>query len=272
MISTFRRNLTRPRLYKPLPDGAAVRLGTPSLPALGAHITVVCWNVFKVIRAGALADLAALSTEADLVLLQEAVLHGGQPHPLHLSVGHEWLMAQTAAHPGRAVSTGPKTGCRAPALASTWMRSPDYEPIVGTPKASLLTRYAMDDDILTVINVHAVNFVPLAKFARQIAQIAGLIGDQSGPLLVGGDFNTWNPGRYRLVMRVMAEAGLHRVPVTAPRRWRHLGQQLDHVFTRGLKLIEARPLAHIVSSDHIPLRMEFERATAAAGFGDRQDA
>ena len=122
---------------------------------------------------------------------------------------------------------------------------------------TVLTHSATATGTLAVVNVHAMNFVPLAKFARQIAQISQMMEAEKGPMLVGGDFNTWNPSRVRLVMSAMEKAGMTRVPVTVPRRWRHLGQQLDHVFTRGLKLIDARPLPHVVSSDHIPLRMEF---------------
>ena len=195
-----------------------------------------------------------------LVLLQEAVLHGAQPHPVHISSGLEWVMAQTLGHARRGITTGPKTGCRAPALEISTLRTSDNEPIVNTPKTSLLTRYATANGTLTVINVHAMNFVPLAKFARQIEQIAGLATAESGPLLVAGDFNTWNPARHRLLATAMNTAGLAHVPVTAPRRWRHFGQQLDHVFVRGLKVIEARPLVHIVSSDHIPLRVDLALA------------
>lgn len=251
------RRFPSPQVYRTLPDGQALKLGTASVPVLGDRVRVICWNVFKVVRAGALADLATLSSEADLVLLQEAVLHGAQPHALHLTGGLEWVMAQTAGHAYRAITTGPKTGCRAPALEMISLRTLDHEPIVRTPKASLLTRYPAANGTLTVVNVHAMNFVPLAKFARQIAQVSQMVEAERGPLLIGGDFNTWNPSRVRLVMGAMDKAGLTRVPVTVPRRWQHLGQQLDHVFTRGLKLIEARPLAHVVSSDHIPLRMEF---------------
>jgi endonuclease/exonuclease/phosphatase (EEP) superfamily protein YafD len=252
------RRFRPPLLFKTVPEAAALRLGTASVATLGPNLRVVCWNFFKAIRPGALGDLAAVSAEADLVLLQEAVLHGGRPTPLHLSSGLEWVMAETLTHARQGITSGPKTGCRAPALEIRTLRSLDYEPISGTPKALLLTRYpTQGGGVMTVINVHAMNFVPLAKFARQMTQLLDLLSVQAGPVLVGGDFNTWNPSRQRLVFGSMAEAGLARVPVAAPRRWRHLRQQLDHVFSRGLTLVDARPLAHIASSDHIPLRIEF---------------
>lgn len=243
--------------FSTLPETQALRLGTPTTEKLGDHVRMVCWNVFKVVRGGALADIAALSAEADLMLLQEAVLHGAQPHALHLTSGLEWIMAETLGHARRGITTGPKTGCRAPCIAISSLRSLDQEPILGTVKASLLTRYPTARGPLTVINVHAVNFVPLPKFARQVAQVVELAATGKGPLVVGGDFNTWNPSRHRVLVEAMRGAGLERVQVAVPRRWRHFGQQLDHVFTRGLKVVEARPLAHIVSSDHIPLRVEF---------------
>ena len=73
--------------FSTLPETQALRLGTPTTEKLGDHVRMVCWNVFKVVRGGALADIAALSAEADLMLLQEAVLHGAQPHALHLTSG-----------------------------------------------------------------------------------------------------------------------------------------------------------------------------------------
>jgi endonuclease/exonuclease/phosphatase (EEP) superfamily protein YafD len=46
------------------------------------------------------------------------------------------------------------------------------------------------------------------------------------------------------------------VPAAAP-QWRHFNQVLDHVFYRDLKLMSARPLTHVKSSDHVPLWAEF---------------
>jgi hypothetical protein len=72
-------------------------------------------------------------------------------------------------------------------------------------------------------------------------------------------------------------AGLHRfervivfaysgAPVAAP-QWRHFNQTLDHVFYRGVRLIGARALTHVRSSDHIPLAADFDPLRDAPGYG-----
>jgi endonuclease/exonuclease/phosphatase (EEP) superfamily protein YafD len=110
-----------------------------------------------------------------------------------------------------------------------------------------------------VVNIHAINFVGVNKFSRQVAQVVDLIVGHEGPLVLAGDFNTWNPRRKKILAKAAESLGLNRVPVAA-RRLRHLNQVLDHVFYRGLELLASRPLRHIKSSDHVPLWAEFRLA------------
>lgn len=243
-------------LFRALPEADARRLGTPSLTVLGSTLRLVCWNIHKAQRPRLPADLALLCADADIVLLQEAVLHGGRADALHLNGGMEWVMAETVTHFRRATTSGVKTGCRATALDVHAYRSPDAEPILGTPKAILLTRYASVNGLITVVNVHAINFVTIGKFSRQLEQLRGIVAGERGPLIVGGDFNTWSPARRRQLLAVMAEFSLVHVTAHRQGRWQHFGQQLDHIFLRGVTAFDAPPLPRIVSSDHAPLRVD----------------
>ncbi len=217
---------------------------------------MISWNMFKARRAGCMPDLTALSTGVELALLQEAVLHGGLAHPFHLTSGLEWIMAENLGTAQHAITTGPKTGSRVAALSSYATRSVDREPFIGTPKTFLLTTYPFHNEQLLVLNVHAINLVSTAKFARQVEQIVAPVAAHKGPCIVAGDFNTWNAARWHLLLKAMADVGLTRVPAAAP-QWRHFNQVLDHVFYRWLKLLGARPLSHVKSSDHVPLWAEF---------------
>jgi endonuclease/exonuclease/phosphatase (EEP) superfamily protein YafD len=211
--------------------------------------------MFKARRIGCMPDLTVLSAGLELVCLQEAVLHGGLAHPFHLASGLEWIMAENLGT-AQAITTGPKTGSRVAALSSRAVRSTDYEPFIGTPKTFLLTTYPFGDGQLLVLNVHAINLVSTTKFARQVEQMVGSVAAHDGPCIVAGDFNTWNAPRWHLLLKAMADLGMSRVDAAAP-QWRHFNQVLDHVFYRGLKLLDARPLTHVKSSDHVPLWAEF---------------
>ena len=242
--------------FQPLPDSTTPkRLGEATASSFGPTLKMISWNMFKARRVGCMPDLTALSAGVELACLQEAVLHGGLAHPFHLTSGLEWIMAENLGT-AQAVTTGPKTGSRVASLSSHVVRSTDREPIIGTPKTFLATTYPFGGEALLVLNVHAINLVSTAKFARQVAQMVQPVATHRGPCIVAGDFNTWNPARWHLLLKAMADVGLTRVPAAAP-QWQHFNQVLDHVFYRGLKLLSARPLTHVKSSDHVPLWAEF---------------
>jgi endonuclease/exonuclease/phosphatase family metal-dependent hydrolase len=234
---------------------SVVRLGSAAGPDFGSTIKMISWNMFKARRKGCMPDLTSMSAGVELVLLQEAVLHGGTAQPFHLASGLEWIMAENIGV-GGGITTGPKTGSRVTALSSRCVKSRDREPLVATPKTFLITSYPFAGQTLLVVNVHAINLVSTAAFARQVEQIIGSVHDHQGPCIVAGDFNTWNESRWHLLQKAMSDLGLARVPAAAP-QWRHFNQVLDHVFYRDLKLMSSRALLNVRSSDHVPLWAEF---------------
>lgn len=247
--------------YRIVPEDDAVRvLGHASRKSLGQHFTLICWNIFKARRRGWLEDLTALAADADFVLLQEAMLHGDRAHPFHVASGFEWVMGQNFSYQSEAKTSGVKTGSRISALSRRMVRSPDFEPLIELPKTMLATEYDIlnASGNLLLLNIHAINIVSSRKFRRQIEQIEVILDQHRGPVILAGDFNTWNPKRRGIVFSAIQNHSLLRVPVGAP-QWRHLGQVLDHVFYRGVTLKKAEAMLTVRSSDHIPLRVEFEQ-------------
>lgn len=243
--------------FSPLPDINTLRkLGSASKTDFGPSIKMISWNMFKARRRGWLLDLEALTSGVELVLLQEAVLHGGLAQPFHLASGLEWIMAENLRSSGGHITTGPKTGSRVSAVESSAIRSKDEEPILATPKTLLTTTYPFAGTSLLVVNVHAINFVTIPKFVRQIEQVVEPLTTHEGPCIVAGDFNTWSGSRWHILKEAMDATDMTRVPVQS-RRLRHFNQVLDHVFYRDLRLMNARALPHVKSSDHIPLWAEF---------------
>lgn len=254
------RLAARAKNYRIVPEDDAVRvLGQAGRKSIAQHFTLVCWNMYKASRRGWLEDMESLVKDADFILLQEAMLHGNSAHPFHVSSGFEWVMGQCFAYSLLDRTSGVKTGSRIAALSRRLIRSKDHEPIIDLPKSILATEYDILNTAgnLLLLNIHAINMVRTSKFARQIAQLEDVVAQHNGPVVLAGDFNTWNPRRQAVLRRTIERLELTRVPVAAP-QWRHLGQTLDHVFYRGVTVRSAAALTHIRSSDHIPLRVEFE--------------
>jgi endonuclease/exonuclease/phosphatase (EEP) superfamily protein YafD len=138
--------------------------------------------------------------------------------------------------------------------------SVDLEPVILTPKAITFAKYpiAQRRDELLVISVHAINFETTGAFRRQMDQIEEEIRKHEGPILLAGDFNTWNGARTMYLSRL---AQRHRLVdsdyINGKSRLSFNGWFLDHLFTRGAEVKKADVIANSVGSDHRPFLVEF---------------
>ena len=133
-----------------------------------------------------------------------------------------------------------------------------YEPILRTPKTSLVTVYPIEDrnDSLMVINLHGVNFSwLLGTWKTQMNRVFEFARSHNGPVIVAGDFNTWRPARVKHIHALAAAQGLAQARYTEDNRSRPTGLPLDWVFTRGIRV---RELSSEFSplSDHNPITFE----------------
>lgn len=234
-------------------------MGRGSVPAFSGSFRVLVWNMYKAQRQGWAEDFTALAARSDLILLQEAVINTGFDSMFLNSEQFEWVMAKSHGSVKTNISTGVKTGSVVPSEARSFFLSPDSEPLLKTPKALLATTHKVEgsDAPLLVVNIHAINFVSYTKFSRQIEQMVQAVKAHAGPLLLAGDFNTWNAQRYKSLMEVTSAMELTPLELTRRAHLRHLGRHLDHIFYRGLKPLRAEVVQTLRSSDHDPLLADF---------------
>ena len=77
-----------------------------------------------------------------------------------------------------------------------------------------------------------------------------------GPMILGGDFNTFTPHYLRGIRAILGKIGLEWVPIVEdPRSYL---KSLDQIFIRGLKVKKASVGTTYQSSDHFPLFFDFE--------------
>lgn len=210
---------------------------------------VLSWNLQKRHCDLLHEELELLHHTADLSALQEAVLE-----PSFLSIiGMDKAFSFTPGYCTPRNQTGVLTTSRMPALFAAHHQH--LEPWLRSPKAMHLTHHHLDGhkQQLLMINLHAVNFtVTDMAYRRQLFSLLPAIINHDGPVILTGDFNTWNATRRRCLKELITLCDLTEVPFQADFRKKVLRHPLDHMFTRGLTVLEANTHKTRIS-DHNPL-------------------
>ena len=229
-------------------------------------IKVLSWNIAKnnYDRSWRADFLAIIEQhQPDKIFLQEVRLCAIEKQiPELASMG--WSFAPNLIDTINNTYSGVLTATKADRLSSKAKITKHQEPVTRTPKVSLFVEYAFGDrqETLLAVNTHLINFVELSKFQAQLQEIEAIISQHQGAVIFSGDFNTWSPSRWLLLLQMTAKLGL--TPVAFPaiealkiKRFL-LSPPLDYIFYRGLrqKTASAKVIDNISSSDHNPLLVE----------------
>ncbi len=220
-------------------------------PALAGELEILSWNIQKAGNNGWRDDLARLSDSTDLAFIQEASTQADignfVPRLFHQAFGRGYTT--------ESVETGVMTlSAGTPSMHCNFTV---MEPWLGTPKATTVTTYPLQDrdDRLLTVNLHAVNFaLGLDEFRQQFANLKELLATHEGPIIVAGDLNTWSGKRQTLVDEFMGQFDLQPVTFEPDLRTTVFGRALDHVYVRGLQALSSEVIP-VSSSDHNPLRV-----------------
>jgi len=212
-------------------------------------IRLVNWNIQKGVDPDWATDLATSQDNPDLMVLQEV--------PFNTIAWDEVAKdAHQSFAPGYRTSramTGVMTVSAAKPMSQCNLVS--LEPWIRSAKATVITEYGLTDtdQTLLVVNIHVVNFTfGTQDFEGQILEAMSVLRDHSGPILLSGDFNTWRPRRSRVLNEMTDGLNLETLAFDEDHRKRVFGQPLDHIYVRGLEVIEATT-HEVTSSDHNPM-------------------
>lgn len=156
--------------------------------------------------------------------------------------------------------TGSMVGGIFKATDSFVKHSPDKEPITDTPKSITFSRYPVRgrSQDLMVVSVHGINFETTGAFKRQMDQVHGELKNFTGPVLLAGDFNTWNKSRTSYLFEIISDLGLSEVRLKNGKyRKTFNGYYLDHIFARGVDIKSAEVRPESKGSDHQPMILDF---------------
>jgi endonuclease/exonuclease/phosphatase (EEP) superfamily protein YafD len=223
----------------------------------GSAIRLLTWNVHKQDDPGWDRDLARFAAANDVVLLQEAVLRPSLREIIE-GAGMRWVMASSFIYSDADI--GVVTGSRKVPLMSCTQRV--VEPLIRIPKSGVISwfRLAGRDDTLAVVNVHAINFaLILTGYRAQLEALGDALADHPGPIIFAGDLNTWTDSRNDIMRAVAKRLGMTEIAFKEDKRTVFLGKQLDHIYVRGLELVDAEAIP-VKSSDHNPVHATFRVA------------
>jgi endonuclease/exonuclease/phosphatase (EEP) superfamily protein YafD len=227
--------------------------GEARLEALPQVIDIAIWNIWKASGGeGFLREYQKICHERHMILCQEALLtlkglghfapngfvanHGGTYK--RMDGLRDGVMTVSAAKPGDGAR---RVLCLTP------------EPVLRTPKATLITTYKIAgcNETLCVVNTHATLIRRPSTAVREIEQVIDHIAGHKGPLLYAGDFNTFTSAYMTEVDRVLSTIGLERVRFDIDPRASTAA--LDQLYTRDIGIIKAVVDTSYVKSDHFPI-------------------
>jgi endonuclease/exonuclease/phosphatase (EEP) superfamily protein YafD len=227
-----------------------------------AKINLLIWNTHKGQDDGWLEEFEQLSAGQDLLLLQEAYLKD-ELRDFLLSQTLSWNLATTFMR--YRVETGVMTASQVAPTSACVQRT--MEPLLSLPKSTLISRYPIkgSDETLLVGNIHAVNFtLGTAAFRSQLDRLASELDAHEGPMIVAGDFNSWSQSRLSVLEEVLIEKRLMRRVAFEDKNPRAIfGHTVDHVYYRGLTVIDGRVL-EAKTSDHAPIWVQFSQVGESA--------
>lgn len=222
-----------------------------------APLEIVVWNTFKG-RRERYYDLLSEQTEAtDLILLQEFL------HDTALEASHREIFAGRDAgmavsfytRPNQAAPTGVCTISSVRSVKTIFLLSRYLEPVTKTPKMAICTYYPIEradcppEQSLLVLNSHGINFRLRRPFLDQMLQFEEQLRHHVGPIILVGDFNTWEKGRVRILEQVAQKIGLTHI--TFPPGIKTVrGHELDRVYVRGGVAMQPRVFVNAAASDH----------------------
>lgn len=135
------------------------------------------------------------------------------------------------------------------------------ESFMNTHKSLLVSTYAFEDgSILLILNVHAINFRENKRYNKEIERLLDLIREHKGPMIVAGDFNTWNKKRIGKLQELREKLSLEMVPFKQVDKVKSFfGNHLDFILYRGLELLNYKVDQKHAISDHNPLYAQFSK-------------
>jgi endonuclease/exonuclease/phosphatase (EEP) superfamily protein YafD len=221
-------------------------------------ISILVWNMYKGSNETWKRDYQNLIKDKDVIIAQEMYLNDQMKDTFNEHEMFGYHTATSFMYVPSQTRTGVTTASYATPTSFIHQRSRALEPVINTPKMTLITKYELEgmDQELMVVNIHSVNFVTVAAMKSQLVDAADEIEKHKGPVIFAGDFNTWSWGKVVTMKRVLEDRlGMKEVTYKVDNRKKVFGEIIDYIYVKGLEVVESESFSEeqIPGSDHPPM-------------------
>lgn len=218
-------------------------------------IEVMIWNQYKGKERSFRREYQRLTHAKDVLILQETLLDKDMKQIYGSNRDFHSIFAASFVYRFSKKPTGVTSASTVKASSYLAQRSRGVEIVGSTPKMILFATYPIKgraEELMTV-NIHALNSVTWQTLAVQLLDALKVVKEHDGPVVFAGDFNTWSKNKMNYLKSAMKKAGLEEVQFEhSERKMKVFGRELDHAFTRGLKITNA-VVEKTDGADHQPL-------------------
>ncbi|WP_299934680.1 endonuclease/exonuclease/phosphatase family protein [Sulfuricurvum sp.] len=150
-------------------------------------------------------------------------------------------------------------GSRIPEYESFSLLSSHRESMIQTRKSAIFSTYTLHNgEMLLLVNLHAINFRATKVYHKELEMIFDSIRHHHGPIILTGDFNSWNKQRISFLMKLSGSLELQNSEIEHAHLIKSfMGYKLDHIFYRGLEVVESYAIDVKKLSDHNALYARF---------------
>ena len=221
------------------------------------NFTLLCWNVAKLTLHSSYQEyLKSIIKDhhIDILLLQEVKKSIAAELDLY---DYSYILSpniQTKKHIFGVLSAF-KISCEDEVSLLTKKQELSYT----THKVTLITKHKISEDTeLVIVNLHAINFVKNSDFYAELEHIKLSLKSHKGPMVVAGDFNTWNLKRVQYLREFADNLSLREVRFKDNSKLKKAFTNcLDYIFYRGLKFLDSKVIDAKKFSDHNPIVATF---------------
>lgn len=221
------------------------------------RIKVISWNIkFAAEIETAIAELKEVEAlqDADIILLQE--MDQGAAETIAQSLHYNYVYYPASIHTHHDKNFGNAILSRWPIAQPQKVLLPHQNPKNDQRRIAVRALITVDDMQLLAYSVHTETFwLSPPKRNDQIDHLIQDIGQESQYVIVGGDFNTLTEEsiadfekRFKLIdiERASAAVGYTFAPG-------NLRFAVDHIFTKGISILETGVWRETEASDHFPV-------------------
>lgn len=238
-----------------------LNFGFASERAISPRMNILIWNLHKGSNNTFATDFVELAYQKNLIMAEEMFLNPAMRIVFSIFPQYYFSTATSFFMGKEQTRTGVATSSTVMPIEQSYIKTDTLEPIIDSPKVTLVTRFPIKNSkaILTVVNIHGINFVDATSYKKEITKIYEVIKKYPSPLIFAGDFNSWSDERNETLNDLRKKMNLSEAQFSPDNRLRFNKHPLDHFFfTKDIKVIDAKVEEFYQGSDHKPLELIVE--------------